>query len=191
MKAIRVGVLAVALIVVPTMAAFAQGNQRSDEWTGFYAKAGIPIGFPDEDVRGNVDIDPGAGIALAIGLKVSPYLAGELDLNVIGGADVEGFKKDLSIVAFTVNVKGYPLAALETDLPDWFQPYGLFGIGGGEVKIGSFDESSFMVRFNVGADFMLWDNIGLFFDTGYLIITDNDTLLQGQGQMVFGGQYRF
>lgn len=194
MRTIRVCVLIAALVAMPLAGAMAQNNQRSersDQWTGFYAKVGIPIGFPDEDIRGSVDIDPGAGFNIAGGYKPSPYFAGEIDINFIAGADVEGSSKDLSIFAFTFNAKGYPLPAFEHGLPEWFQPYGLFGIGGGEAKIGSFDESSFMVRFNVGADFMFWDNIGLYFDTGYLIITDDDTLLKGQGQLVFGGQYRF
>lgn len=193
MRVIRVCVLVVALVALPTAFAFADNHgERSDEWTGFYAKLGLPLGFPDEDVRGNVDIKPGAGFDLAGGYKINPYLAGEIGMNFIAGADVEGFKKDLSVFAFTFNAKGYPLAAFETDLPDWFQPYGLFGIGGGEAKIGKADESSFMVRFNVGTDLMFWDNIGLYFEAGYLIITNDDTLLKGSGQMILlGGQYRF
>ena len=39
---------------------------------------------------------------------------------------------------------------------------------------------------------MFWDNIGLYFEAGYLIITNDDTLLKGSGQMILlGGQYRF
>ncbi|MCP4038622.1 MAG: porin family protein [bacterium] len=191
-----------ALIAVPIASASAQsssgftiseGDPATNDWRGLYAKLGLAIGFPDEDYPGSVDIDPGAAVAFGGGYRWNRWVATEIDFNVIAGADVEGVSDDLTIFAFTVNVKGYPLAGLDKDaFPQWIQPYGLFGMGGGEADLGDFgDESSFMVRFNVGADFMIWDHFGLFVDTGYLIITENDTALNGEGQLIMGGTYRF
>ena len=184
--------LALALLAAPGSAARAQsdtgfklseGDPTTNDWTGFYAKVGLAIGFPDEDVAGpSPDIDAGAGIAFGGGYRWNRWLATEIDFNVIGGADIEDSNDDVTIFAFTVNVKGYPFAGLGKDtIPEWIQPYGLFGIGGGEVDAGDIgDESTFVVRFNVGSDFMLWVHFGLFFEAGYLVTTEDDTQLKGE-----------
>jgi opacity protein-like surface antigen len=169
-----------------------EGDPATYDWTGVYAKGGLSIGFPNEPAN-NFKPKPGAAVAFGGGYRFNPWIAAELDMNVTAGSDLRGVKDDLLIFAFTMNLKTYPLADTGDDLlPAWVQPYILFGFGGGVVDADDAgDESSFMMRFNLGSEFMVWDNIGLFFDTGYMVIENGDSQLDGTGQMVVGALYRF
>lgn len=166
-------------------------SKQGYDWRGPYAKLGLAIGFPDEK-SSFPDVDPGAGFDLAGGWRLAPWLAAEADMNFIAGADVSGTSKDMQIFAFTVNAKGYPLGALQTDaIPQDFQPYVLMGLGGGEVEVGSFDEGSFIFRIGGGVDMWFAENFGAYFDAGYQVITDDDTGLNGEGLIVLGAMCRF
>jgi len=167
-----------------------EGDPTTYDWKGAYGKLGLSIGVPNQ-ATGVADVDAGAAVAFAGGYRFNRWLALEVDMNITAGHDVEGSNDDAVIFAFTINSKTYPLA--ESALfPEWVQPYFLFGFGGGSVDGGgNGDESSFMMRFNVGSEFMLWDHFGLFAEGGYLTIDDAETGLDGTGQIILGGVYRF
>lgn len=161
------------------------------EWTGIYAKLGMSVGFPMPDSSG-ADVGAGAGFDLLEGIRVNSWFAGEIGFNFIAGADVAGDNDNLSVFSATVDAKFYPLGLWQVDaIPSWFQPYGLVGIGGGQVKLDSNSkEGSFMVHYGGGLDLFLWNNLGLYLNGGYLQITDKKTALKGSGQVMFGILYR-
>ncbi len=202
MKRIIVLAIACACVALPAMTATAQNNRdrtislsdgdpATNDWTGLYAKVGLSVGFPNNPKGSRNKADPGAAVAFGGGYRFNKWFAFELDMNVTAGHDVKRSDDDVVIFAFTMNQKSYPLAEADL-LPEWMQPYILFGFGGGVVDAGDLlDESTFMMRFAFGSEFMLWDHFGLYVDGGYMTFDDAEAGLEGTGQMIFGGVYRF
>jgi hypothetical protein len=197
MKWTRLLAGALMLLFVQSGSASAESALFSDskegyEWLGPYAKLGLAIGFPDENHR-LPDVDPGAGLDFAGGWRLTPWLAAEFDMNFIAGADVKNTSHDLSVFAATFNAKAYPLGALDAESVPFtaVQPYLLFGIGGGEVRLDHSHKSTFMARFGGGLDWWINEGWGAYFDLGYIVIEKGRTGLDGEGLLMLGAMYRF
>jgi len=181
---------------------------------GAYVKGGIGVGIAAED-SGAVDdlaqglgaagaslsIDPGADIHLAGGYNINEWLAGEASMDFIVGATADasaaGFgsiEVDLFAFEFLVSGKLYPLGLADAG-SDWLDPYALVGIGGGRftAEAEGFDvgESSFIARFGGGVEAMMWDNVGIYAEGSFDLVTESKTLLTGIGRAVGGAIYRF
>jgi len=182
--ALRAAIAIGCLMLLPAATASAEMHEHE----GAYAKAGIGLGFIDPDL--DVDVDPGAGISFTGGYHLASWLAAEGDITVVAGAKVENSDITVTAVGFTIGAKAYPLGAMDTNAPEWLDPYGIFGIGGGYADAEDVgDDSSFLVRFAFGAEFMNWENKGLFVQGGYDIVTED--LVDGVGHLIVGGIYRF
>lgn len=202
--------------IVLVLVAFPVGSAHSEpeaesfyDYTGVYLQAGVVAGFFVAQESG-VDFDPGGGFAVSAGYRVNSYFAGELDFAYVFDSKTDDFtkldgvdfgesddSKTLDYYEFVINLKGYPLGYFEVaGVPDWIQPYGKFGLGFAEADVGYLDEVRFLVRFGAGVDFMFTDQLGIYFDGGYSIITQtvresDKTILDGQGQLGLGGLIRF
>ena len=188
MNRIQICALVLSAMALPLQAATAQGEYDDPKR---YARVGVLLGVPSEDFPGSVDLDPGAGFNLTLGYRFREAYAGELDFRYLAGADISGVKKDLSLFSVTANAKAYPMVLAGVSLTDWLEPYVVVGAGLVDVDVSSEDTTSFAIRTGAGVDLMIWDDIGVYVDAGYLIITDDDTLLEGQAEFVLGFQYRF
>ena len=188
MNKIQIFALVLSAMALPLQAATAQGEYDDPKR---YARVGVLLGVPSEDFPGSVDLDPGAGFNLTLGYRFQEAYAGELDFRYLAGADISGVKKDLSLFSVTANAKAYPMVLAGVSLTDWLEPYVVVGAGLVDVDVSSEDTTSFAIRTGAGVDLMIWDDIGVYVDAGYLIITDDDTLLEGQAEFVLGFQYRF
>ena len=120
----------------------------------------------------DVDSNASGGFTLAGGYRFLPWLAGEAHFIFLGGNDnieVGNREFDSEGFAFTFGPKVYPMAFFQQDapIPEWVQPYGMIGIGGGQLEVDGFDEEdSFVARFILGIDFWLNDHLGAFVEGG-------------------------
>ena len=202
MKRIILVAVACVCVALPAMTASAQqrrdrtisisdGDPATNNWSGVYGKAGLAIGFPNTPKGSPNKVKPGAAVVFGGGYRFNEFLALELDMAVTAGHDVKRSKDDLLIFAFLINQKTYPFGRSDI-FPDIVQPYITLGFGGGVADAGDLnDESSFMMRFAFGSDFMFWDHFGLFAEGGYITFDDPRTGLEGTGQINLGGLYRF
>ena len=199
----RVGLMATLLLLVAQPIA-AQGGAskgsgvRGYEYTGAYGQLGVAVGQInfDLDGAGSADSDASGGFTMTGGYRFLPWLSAEANFTYLGGGDVE--INDFNVgegqfFAFTFGPKFYPLGMFKVDaIPEFIQPYGLVGIGGGEFEIDNtnFDhESSFIARFILGVDFWVTDHIGLFVEGGGHAASEDQ--VEGVGIFTVGGQYRF
>jgi len=175
------------------------------QYTGPYVHFGGSVGGIDLDdvqVAGrnrHVETDASGGFTMAGGYRFFPWLAGEFDLTFLGGGDVEIFDRDMGDAvsfSFTVGPKLYPMGLLDRQpIPEFFQPYLLIGIGGGETELDvkgngrDIERSSFTARFLTGFDFWFTDHIGAFMEGGYHVWDDES--VDGFGVFSLGAQYRF
>ena len=188
----------VLLMAATTLPASSASAEDVYTWTGVYGKLGVSMGFPAPDASNVDDPNIGVGFDLAEGLRLNSWLATEVGLNYIAGADVNvgALNYNLSVFSSTLTAKIYPLGVFDLDaIPSWIQPYGAVGLGGGMVKYKSKQNSnlkqgSFMVRYGGGLDLFPWDHVGFYLDGGYLQITNEDTGLKGGGQVMIGVAYR-
>lgn len=175
---------------------FDEKSVQGYDYTGPYAQFGVSIGRVDFD--GNVDSDASGGFTMTGGYRVLPWLAVEGNFTFLGGEDnveLGSFEGDTEAWAFTFGPKIYPLALLELgDIPHTIQPYGLIGIGGGEIEVDGrngfvSEDDSFVARFILGVDFWATDHVGFFVEGGGFAIEEDD--VDGAGIFTVGGQYRF
>ncbi len=177
---------------------FSSEGEGSDSTPGYYVKGGIAIGVPGIDISG-VDADAGAGLSIAGGMMITPWLASEVDLTFTAGSELEFEGRDIadvSYVALVASAKFYPLGLIDVDAPEWFQPYASLGVGAGQygfdsntIAFGDDTEGGFVFRFVGGSEFMVWNKIGLYFEAGYDAAAFED--IDGSARVVFGGTYRF
>ena len=199
---IQMAVVAVLVSMFVAVAASAQVVGRDaprgyDEYKGPYAQFGIAVGRVDYDDLGTFDVDSNAsgGFTLAGGYRFLPWLAGEAHFIFLGGNDnieVGNREFDSEGFAFTFGPKVYPMAFFQQDapMPEWVQPYGMIGIGGGQLEVDGFDEEdSFVARFILGIDFWLNDHLGAFVEGGGYAVEED--AVDGIGVFTFGAQYRF
>ena len=196
------GPTALLAALAATLLIAGPATAQSYDQTGPYVRGGLAFGFTNLDGPANA-LDPGTnvGFNLAGGFRVSPAVALEAELFYVTGGDVElaGTKLgETSVVGFTIDVKGYPMAVLaKKSLPDNLQPYARFGIGGGSGELegsgiaagikGS--EGAFLARFGGGVDYLMNEHWGVFFDGSYY--ASNKDIVIGTGVISFGTIYRF
>jgi hypothetical protein len=172
--------------------------QGYDAYQGPYAQFGVTIGEIDYD--GPINVDTGGGFTMTGGYRFLAWLSAEGNVTYLGGGDAkfQGTNLgDAEYFAFTFGPKIYPLGFVDQDVvPDYFQPYGLIGLGGGEFDIdgngnfnGNSERSSFIARFIFGFDVWFTNHIGTFVEGGYHAAADDD--VDGAGVFSLGGQYRF
>lgn len=149
-------------------------------------------------------------MAITAGIRHNAYLAAELDLSFVWAARTGDYtkldgiddaetdsSKNLKSFEITFNLKGYPLGYFEVpQIPDWVQPFARIGFGFGETEVGSLDEARFLIRFGGGVDFLIFDQLGVYLDGGYTVVTNTTinskgTILDGQGQIRAGVLVRF
>jgi len=147
------------------------------------------------DVDTNIKIDNTGGYQLRAGYRINEWVAAELEWEHIinyaakgqadwyDGAriyDSASAKADLSTYALTANAKFFPL-------PGRFQPYALVGAGwlnvqsdqeqykfeGDDAWTGAseygIDEDSFGMRFGLGLDAYITDEVGVAAEVGYVL----------------------
>jgi opacity protein-like surface antigen len=157
---------------------------------------GASVGEIEYD--GGIDVDAGGGFTMTGGYRTLSWLALEANVTYLGGGDAEVGNVDLGeadFFAITFGPKLFPMAAFdEQPIPEFFQPYALVGIGGGEFDIdvnggGNWEKSTFIARFIFGFDIWITDHIGAFVEGGYHAAADDD--IDGAGIFSLGGQYRF
>jgi hypothetical protein len=174
----------------------AQERGVEPDLTGFYVNLGANIGAPEFD--GPLDGEVGGGVAFGGGYRVTPWLAAELEFDLLAGSDVEVGGSDVGDAqywAITANVKGYPFSAFEKDvIPAWIQPYARFGMGGGEIEVdfdglGEEEDGTFVARFGGGIDFLIHRHWGAYVDGGFHVASEDD--LDGVGIFTVGAFYRF
>lgn len=197
-----IGIVFSSLLVVVATAAGAQDQSNSggkffdknsfqgyEAYKGAYGQFGISVG--EIDLDNNVDVDTGGGFTITGGYRVLPWLSAEANFSFLGGGEIENTNRDVDYFSFTFGPKLYPFGFLdEQPIPEFFQPYGLIAVGGGEydVERGD-DESVFVARFIFGFDLWFTDHIGSFIEGGYHVADDDD--IDGTGVFTFGAQYRF
>jgi hypothetical protein len=206
MKFSRILLVAAALLVMSVGSASAQSY---DDAAGGYVKAGLALGWANSKGVATAPLAPDVGTAvgfdIAVGRRINAWLAADVELYYVGGADVKTFPYLVTTgsatnVGVTGNVKGYPLGAFAPDLmPQWIQPYGTFGLGIGMAEVdqqpdfvntfGSTNELQFLARFGMGVDVLISDHWGVYVDGNYYIT--NKEQISGIGTLVFGGSYRF
>lgn len=196
---LRSGLLsALVLFLAPQLATagglFDAKSIRGYDYTGVYGQFGVSVGEINFD---HSDSDTSGGFTIGGGYRALPWLAADANFSYLGGGNVDAGSfnvGDGSFFAFTFGPKFYPLGLFKTDVvPDFIQPYGTIGIGGGEFDIdghsGFHDRSSFIARFILGVDFWATDHFGFFVEGGGHAASEDD--VQGVGLFTFGGQYRF
>ncbi len=195
------GLLLTAILVsVPLASAFAQQNPSAhSDWTGFYAKLGMPIGFPtlDTTVEDN-KAGPGVGVLAAGGYKFTRGFSAELEVNYIEKSNINDFSEDLSILSITANARVLTGGGFMGGFSDGIQLFVTGKFGGGELKAGNLYESDTVnLGADVGIEFIPRGNIGLFASLGYLLtipLSDDEFDLItpiGEFQLIFGASYLF
>ncbi len=192
------------LALLPQQSARAESDSVYDR-SGWYVRGGVAAGFFDAH-RGDVDFDPGAGFAAAVGYRYNSYLVGEAGFAHFWNADTEDYEKlggdtdvtkRLSAYELTCNIKTYPLGYWPADaVSEWIQPYALLGIGVASAEVGSEQNVRFLLRFGAGLDFLFTEQYGVYMEYAHSVITSMTTgsggsLLDGQGQLGAGVLYRF
>lgn len=175
-----------------TLAAASASGEEKVGNLGPYARLGLAIGWPNT----GTDLSSGstgAGLSFVGGYRVMDGVAGEVELVFTSGSQLEtggnAGGASATNLAFTVNVKGYPLEFVGKDLISRkIQPYAVFGLGGGSIGAGH-TIGAFLVRFGAGVDWMVGGNWGVYADGSYYV-TSKD-IPSGYGNMTFGGIYRF
>ena len=173
---------------------FNESKIRGYDYVGPYGQFGVAIGQINFD-NSNIENDVSGGFTLGGGYRFLPWLAADANFTFLAG-DVErdGSSGDFDGEAFgfTFGPKIYPLALAKVNgIPNYIQPYGTIGIGGGEAEIDdtSFEEDYFLARFILGVDVWMTDHVGLFVEGGGFATSEDD--LEGAGIFTFGGQFRF
>ncbi|MFK7894581.1 MAG: outer membrane beta-barrel protein [Myxococcota bacterium] len=175
---------------------FEEESIQGYDYTGPYAQFGIAIGRVDFD--GNIDSDASGGFTMTGGYRLTPWLSAEGNFTFLGGEDnveLGSFEGDTEAWAFTFGPKIYPMALIDPDaIAHTIQPYGLIGIGGGEIEIEGrngfeSEDDSFVARFIIGVDVWATNHVGFFVEGGGFAVEEDD--IDGVGIFTFGGQYRF
>lgn len=196
------------IFVLPLGSAHAESESLYAR-TGYYLQAGAAAGFFDAQESG-VAFDPAFGSSVTVGYRINAYISGEIDFTYISDSDTDDFTKldrlklgedddtkTMKEYEVSFNLKGYPFGYFEvSSIPDWVQPYARIGIGFGEDKVGYLDETRFLLRFGTGLDFLITDQVGVYVDGGYTVITSpvrekNESILDGRGHLGFGAFFRF
>ena len=173
---------------------FNESKIRGYDYTGAYGQFGVSIGqinFDDSDVENDV----AGGFTLGGGYRFLPWLAADGNFTYMAGeVEIDGFGGDFDAEAwgFTFGPKFYPLGLAKVEgIPNFIQPYGTIGIGGGEAEIDDSDveEDYFLARFILGVDVWMTNNVGLFVEGGGFATSEDD--VEGFGIFSVGGQYRF
>lgn len=173
-----------------------ESMRGNDEYRGPYVQFGATVGVIDYD--GPIDTDAGGGFTLTGGYRATSWISAEANVTFVTGGDADVRGNDIGDAEFfsiTIGPKFYPLGAFDVEaVPEFFQPYGLIGLGGGEFEIdanfgGDSEKSAFIARFIFGFDLWVTDHIGAFIEGGYHAAADDD--VDGAGVFSLGAQYRF
>lgn len=175
---------------------FDESSMPGYEYRGPYAQLGGGGGVIDPGISG-LETGVGGGFTLTGGWRALSWLSGEVNLSYLTGGNVQvgGVSVgEASFFAFSFGPKLYPLGALEIEaIPQFIQPYGLVGVGGGEFEFkGSGIDTTvdtFIARFLVGFDVWATKSFGLFAEGGYHLATADE--VDGAGIFTFGAQARF
>jgi hypothetical protein len=203
MRSIRVALVAAFLLSLPLRSALAQNYQDS---TGFYGQVAIVLGWPNIDGRFTAPPTTGngtmIGLSFAAGSRIATWVGVDAEFVLIGGGDLHSFgvkTAESSLMAFTANAKLYPLAFSPDLIPQWVQPYGVIGIGGGIAQsipvasmrdgFGAENVTVFMGRFGAGLEILLTDHWGTYVDGSYYMASDD--VFNGAGTLRFGTHYSF
>lgn len=174
--------------------------------TGWYVKGGVVAGFFDAHKK-KVDLDPGVGFSVALGVRHSALVGGEINFSYIYESKTKDFDElvdgardnSRSVKEYEVlfDLHTYPFSAIEVEIiPDWVQPFVATGVGFGEVEAGSQKQMRLLLRFGGGVDVLITETLGVYLDGGYSVITavtqsNKKTILDGRGQIGFGVLARF
>jgi opacity protein-like surface antigen len=110
------------------ISATAAGAQDDFARNGVYLGVNVVGGFYTQlDNTGGIDVDPAPGVNGHLGYRFHPNFAGEVEVEYIAPADVDGsFTAPGSEVEWSItamgNIKGYMLTGR-------FQPFGVLGMG--------------------------------------------------------------
>jgi opacity protein-like surface antigen len=197
MHASIISALALALILVagPSWG----GDEPNPEFRVYMGAQGVGSWqfrvedeFRNSVVETETDSGPAYGVAWTYGVRFREYLAVELDYEWIPGYDIEQTTvlgtTDDKIITHTLssNISYYPLNGS-------IDPYVSVGAGWMHTELDDFGATGdgLALRFRVGADFWMTDNLGLRIEGQYTLpVTKEDKDLDLVGPRV-GLFYRF
>lgn len=142
-----------------------------------------------DEIDNGLDADEGVGIEFYGGYRLSPYVAFELEFEMIPDVDVDlggsGKIGELETWAITSNMKMFVLTGR-------IQPYGLMGLGVLHGDLGnssgtglSRTDLNFAFRFGAGLDFYITKHIVVSAGADYVLPAGSE--LQDLDYVSFGG----
>jgi len=192
------GVLLLAGVVAPPSAR----AQTYADAPGFFADFGVGLGW--DNLAGPLQpVDNGTmvGFAFAGGYRFNSWAAAEVEFLWVGGGEltngVTGQRLNASLTALDFAARLYPMAFAQDWMPQWIQPYAVFGIGTGlgefapttPFAFGSTSRTVLLARIGLGLDVMLTKHWGTTLGGSYYV-TNNDALT-GAGTLKIGVLCRF
>lgn len=164
MRSIIIGAVAALLVLFPLVGAQAQeGGKNKAAGTKYESAKGLYVqgGFVVSKTNTGGG-DANLGFDITGGYRFLPWLGADADFYWAGRDQGAVSSR---IWAITFNGKIYPMGLLSPKSFDAFQPYAVFGMGGGGggVKNGP-STGTFIFRMGAGLDWLMTDNFGLYSD---------------------------
>ena len=173
--------LATTLIVIVASASSAETEGRSGPYVGI----GPGIGFINISPSPGISLDPAYGFDIWFGHRIIPFVALETQLEYLNGFTRSGVPS-VNNVAFTANVKAYPLASIS----DRIEPFVYVGVGLVYVELSGLDTTEFLPRFGGGVDLYVTDTVAFQISGSYALGTGAVDGVD-YGSVVFGPQFSF
>ena len=156
---------------------------------GWYAGAGLALGFEQFDGTGGADIDTAVGFDIWAGYRLIPNLAVEGQFEYVNGFD--SARVETQGLTATANLKAFLMTGQ-------VQPHVLIGVGlgwadasaAGPIATRIASDTAFILRFGGGVDFWVSENFSLGTTVTYVLGTGD---LDGFDYIAlgFGSQFRF
>ena len=165
-RTVRPLTIALSLVALAALGSGCAVTKTEYSRDGFYAGAAVTGNLSDFDDVEDADLgssDYTAGIALRGGFRFLDRFALEVGYDYSDDFEFDN-DIDVSLQAFTVNGKFYPLTGR-------FQPYGLVGAGllDGEINEVDFDETSTFYRAGIGIEAYIVRWLPVFFEVDYKV----------------------
>ena len=182
---------AVAFLWIAAGPALAE-DEAEHQWmeTSIYVQAAGVFAF-EEFEKGNGGSNS-LGFNLAAGLRIAPWLAGEVQFEWLDGMDphpANTTKPGGVNWATTFNARAYPLG--DFFMEGRIQPYLLAGLGASSFRTVRGREVGFATRWGVGVDTYVTDEIALTVGASYLWSIGSPVRDLNYVSLSWGVMYRF
>ena len=183
---------AAAALSLMVGSALADEEEIEHQWmdTSIYVQAAGTVAFEEfeKGTEGNNSI----GFDIVAGLRVTPWLAGEVQFEWLDGMDpdIDGSGKLGGVNwATTVNARAYPTT--DYFMEGRLQPYLLVGIGASSFRTERGREIGFATRWGVGVDTYVTEKIALTVGASYLWSIGTPVRDLNYVSLNWGAMYRF